>query len=77
LFGSGLGGRHRFSSFDLFLPLVACYGPLVGSGFARVYVRLDLLMGPHDDDDEDGFLTGSNLQVSVGRRWSMSMIVIL
>jgi hypothetical protein len=57
LLGSGLGGRHRFSSFDLFLPFVACYGPLVGSGFAGVYVVLDFLMGPHDDD-YDGFLKG-------------------
>jgi hypothetical protein len=50
LLGSGLGGRHRFLSFDLFLPFVARYGPLVGSGFSGVYRRLDFLMGPHDDE---------------------------
>jgi hypothetical protein len=58
LLGSGLGGRLRFSSFDLFLSFVACYGPLVGPGFSGVYWQLDFLMGPHDDDDgDDGFLT--------------------
>jgi hypothetical protein len=74
LLASGLGGRHRFSSFDLFLPFVACYGPLVGSGFAGVYGQLVFLAGPHDDDDDDddGFLTESNLPdlLVVDGRWS-------
>jgi hypothetical protein len=63
--GSGLAGvRHRISSFDLFLPFVACYGPLVGSRFAGVdYGQLVFLAGPRHDEADDGFLTGSNQSV--------------